>query len=144
MRNRVQSERISDYTGLLRSAPGVAICFSIILFGLVGLPPLSGFLGKFAVFAALTDAFRASGSGYLVALLLIAGVNSAISLFYYLRVVRLMTMTPESEQAIPVSLPIHSPHGLFILLLTLPTAFLILGWEQLNAAAIAAARSLFG
>ncbi len=144
MRNRMQSEQIADYAGLIRSCPGIAICFSLILLGLVGLPPLSGFLGKFAVFAALTDAFRAGGGAYLMALLLIGGVNSAISLFYYLRVVKLMTMSPATEPASAVSFPLLSPHGLFILFLTLPTAFLILGWERLNAVAIAATRSLFG
>lgn len=141
LRNRMGSEQIGDYAGLLRSSPGIAICFSLILFGLIGVPPLSGFLGKFAVFAALTDAFRASGDVYLMALLVIGGVNTAVSLFYYLRVVRVMTMTSE---AAAYSLPIASPYGLFILLLTAPTALLILGWDRLGAVTIAAAQSLFG
>ncbi len=66
LRNAMHSEEIADYAGLLRRCPGVAICFSIILLSLIGLPPLSGFLGKFAVFAALTDAFRATGKAYLM------------------------------------------------------------------------------
>ncbi len=143
LRNRMQSEQIADYAGLLRCCPGIAICFSLILLGLVGLPPLSGFLGKFAVFAALTDAFRATGAAYLMVLLLLGGLNTAISLFYYLRVVRLMTMAPEAESPASVAFPLLSLHGLYILLLTLPTALLILGWEWLNAVAIAATRSLF-
>ncbi len=65
LRDAMHSEEIADYAGLLRRCPGVAICFSIILLSLIGLPPLSGFLGKFAVFAALTDAFRATGRAYL-------------------------------------------------------------------------------
>ncbi len=146
LRNRVHSEQIADYTGLLYRSPGIAICFSLILFGLVGLPPLSGFIGKFAVFAALTDAFRASGHVYLMVLFLIAGINSAISLFYYLRVVRIMTMPVESGERQPTrcDLPMLSPHGVYILLLTLPTALLMLGWEPLGAVTMAAARSLFG
>ncbi len=144
LRDRMQSDQIASYAGLLRSSPGIAICFSIILFGLVGLPPLSGFLGKFAIFAALTDAFRASGGGYLMALLLIAGVNSAISLFYYLRVVRLMTMESAPEQASAARMPLLSPKGFYVLIVTLPTALLIVVWEPLNAAAFVAARSLFG
>ena len=99
------------------------------------------YLGKFAIFAALTDAFRASGSWYLMALLILAGVNTAVSLFYYLRVVRVMTMTSETAD---YSLPIVSPYGLFVLLITLPTALLFLGWERLGAVTIAAAHSLFG
>ncbi len=144
LRDRMQSEQIADYTGLLRANPGVAICFSIILLGLFGIPPLSGFLGKFAVFAALTDAFRATGSAYLMLLLLFGGINTAVSLFYYLRVIRLMTMAPEAEsRAAAVSLPLLSLHGLYVLLLTLPTALLILEWERLNAIVLSAARSLF-
>jgi NADH-quinone oxidoreductase subunit N len=129
---------------LLRSCPGLTICFSIMLLGLFGIPPLSGFLGKFAIFAALTDAFRATGSGYLMFLLLLGGINTAISLFYYLRVIRVMTLAPEAESpATATSLPILSAHGLYILVLTLPTAFLILQWERLNAVILSAARSLF-
>ena len=143
LRNAMHSEEIADYAGLLRRCPGVAICFSIMLLSLIGLPPLSGFLGKFAVFAALTDAFRATGKAYLMVLLFAGGLNSAISLFYYLRIVRLMTMMPEPESHRPFSLPLASSPGLYVLLVTLPTALLILGWERLNALALAAVRSLF-
>ncbi len=143
LRNRMHSEQIADYAGLLRRSPGVTLCFSIILLGLVGLPPLSGFLGKFAVFAALTDAFRATGAAYLMVLLLVGGLNTAISLFYYLHVVKMMTMAPATESRASASIPILSPPGLYVLCLTLPTALLILGWEWLSAAAMAATRTLF-
>ena len=143
LRNAMHSEEIADYAGLLRRCPGVAICFSIILLSLIGLPPLSGFLGKFAVFAALTDAFRATDQAYLMVLLFVGGLNSAISLFYYLRIVRLMTMMPEPESRRPFAFPLASFPGLYVLLVTLPTALLILGWERLNSLALAAVRSLF-
>ncbi|MHB8865595.1 MAG: NADH-quinone oxidoreductase subunit N [Pirellulaceae bacterium] len=143
LRNAMHSEEIADYAGLLRRCPGVAICFSIILLSLIGLPPLSGFLGKFAVFAALTDAFRATGKAYLMVLLFVGGLNSAVSLFYYLRIVRLMTMMPEPESRRPFSFPLASFPGLYLLCVTLPTALLIFGWEGLNALALAAVRSLF-
>ena len=143
LRNRMGSEQIEDYAGLLRHSPGITICFSLILLGLVGLPPLSGFLGKFAVFAALTDAFRATGAAYLMVLLVAGGLNTAISLFYYLRVVKVMTMVPEAESCASVKLPVLSPSGLYIVLLTIPTALLIVGWQWLNALALAATASLF-
>ena len=143
LRDAMHSEEIADYAGLLRRCPGVAICFSIILLSLIGLPPLSGFLGKFAIFAALTDAFRATGRASLMVLLFVGGLNTAVSLFYYLRIVRLMTMTPEPESRTPFVLSMASLPGLYLLLVTLPTALLILGWEHLSALALAAARSLF-
>jgi len=143
LRNAMQSEEIADYAGLLRRSPGVAICLSLILLSLIGLPPLSGFVGKFAVFAALTDAFRATGQAYLMVLLFVGGLNTAVSLFYYLRIVRLMTMMPEPEGRTPFALPLGSLAGFYVLLITLPTALLILGWEFLSTLAWAAARSLF-
>lgn len=143
LRNAMKSEEIADYAGLLRSSPGIAICFSVILLSLVGLPPLSGFVGKFAVFAALTDAFRATGKPYLMVLLVAGGVNSAISLFYYLRIVRLMTMQAPTVPDRGVSIPISSPAGLYLLLLTVPTVVMILGWEPLNSLVLAAVKTLF-
>ena len=53
LRNVLGSEEMADYAGLVRKSPGVAVCFSIILFSLVGLPPLAGFSAKFSIFAAL-------------------------------------------------------------------------------------------
>jgi NADH-quinone oxidoreductase subunit N len=143
LRNAMHSEEIADYAGLLRGWPGVAICFSIILLSLIGLPPLSGFVGKFAVFAALTDAFRTTDKAYLMVLLFVGGLNSAVSLFYYLRIVRLMTTMPEPEPRRSFSFPMASLPGLYVLLMTLPTALFVFGWERLNALALAAVRSLF-
>ena len=69
---------------------GLTIAMAIILFSLVGLPPLAGFSAKFVVFASLWDAG-------MIALLLIGGLNTVLSLFYYLRVVKVMVMAPESD-----------------------------------------------
>ena len=60
LRNAMHSEEIDDYAGLIRSCPWTVFCFIVILFSLVGLPPLSGFIGKFAVFASLVDGYRVS------------------------------------------------------------------------------------
>ena len=56
LRNATGSESIADYAGLVRRSPGLAVAMAIILFSLVGLPPLAGFSAKFAAFAALWDA----------------------------------------------------------------------------------------
>ena len=142
LRNRMHSEQVEDYAGLLRRAPGVALCFTVILLGLIGLPPLSGFIGKFAIFAALIDGFRYTGQPYLVALVIIGGVNSTISLFYYLRIVKLMTMRPEPETHTPFTLPIVSAPGVYVFTLMLPTAVMILFWNSLNVMVMAASRYL--
>jgi NADH-quinone oxidoreductase subunit N len=142
LRNEMQSEQIADYAGLLRRSPLVAVCFSIILVGLIGIPPLSGFYGKFAVFAALTEGFRFTGEPYLIVLFAIGGLNTVISLFYYLRVIRVMTMQPEPETRVPFSIPLATLHGAYICLLTIPTAALCFLWDRLGEAAIAATRSM--
>jgi NADH-quinone oxidoreductase subunit N len=132
LRNAMRSEEIADYAGLIRRAPGVVICFSLMLFSLVGLPPLSGFVGKFAIFASLVEGYQITGHKYLLWLLIIGGLNTAISLFYYLNVVKVMTIDGEPRERLPFSFPIVSLAGMFLLVITLPTAGLLLGWDGLN------------
>lgn len=97
--NNTGKEAISDYQGLSRSNPLVALAMMIGLFSLAGIPPLSGFVGKFFLFSI------AAGAGYhwLVG---VAALNSTISLYYYLRIVRQMYIEPsqtESPQPLSVS-----------------------------------------
>lgn len=70
--------RITDYRGLARRHPGLAASLVVCLLGLVGTPPTGVFLGKLEVFAAAID-------GGLAWLAIIAVINTAASLFYYLR-----------------------------------------------------------
>lgn len=79
-------ETLADYRGLSSRAPFVAIALAIFLFSLTGLPPLAGFVGKFHLFQALI----ARGGTWQNGLAVIGLVNSAISLYYYARVVRAM------------------------------------------------------
>ncbi|MCH5375261.1 MAG: NADH-quinone oxidoreductase subunit N [Planctomycetes bacterium] len=144
LRNAMHSEELVDYAGLIRYCPGVVICFSIILFGLVGLPPLSGFLGKFAVFAALWQGYQVTGQVALIVLLFAGGINTALSLFYYLRVVKTMAMESDAESRGPVRLPLVSFPGIFIVAVTLPTLVLFVGWNFLYEWTLAAAHQLFG
>ncbi len=144
LRNAMGSEQIDDYAGLLKSCPGITICFVIILFSLIGLPPLAGFIAKFAVLAAVADAFRISGDGYLMWVLVVGVLNTAISLIYYLRVARVMTMLPEPESRTPVSLPLFSAAGCYVLLMTIPVALFIVRWGSLHQTASAAVDYLLG
>ncbi len=139
VRNMTGSEEISDYRGLIKSSPGIAICFVLMLFSLVGLPPLAGFIGKFAIFASLAEGFTTTGQGYLMVLLLFGGLNTALSLFYYLRVVKVMTLD-DPPDPLPLPLPLgQSGGGRFVLLLTIPTALLMLAWEPVSQCATSAA-----
>lgn len=145
LRNTMNTEEILDFSGLIRRSPVVVICFAMIMFSLVGLPPLAGFIGKFALFAALADAYSLTNQTHLIALLVVGGINTAISLFYYLRVVKVMTIDPESDAistfngniigALPLS---------FVVLMTLPVGLLIVNWTRLAAWGATAAQQLFG
>lgn len=135
VRNEVRSEEIADYAGLIRSCPALAICFSLILLSLVGLPPLMGFVVKFAAFAAL-------GRASMWTLLIIGGLNTAVSLFYYLRVVKCMTLDAEPESRLPIALPLGSLSGAFVALLTAPLLVFIVSWEDLRTWSIHAIQQL--
>lgn len=84
---------ISDYNGLYRTNPKLAFLMTLCLFSLAGIPPFAGFFSKFFVFMA---AFNA---GYPL-LVFIALVNTVISLYYYLLIVKAMYINP-SESPIP-------------------------------------------
>ena len=115
-----------------------------MLFSLLGIPPLAGFVGKFAVFAALAKGYLATGQGYLLLLLIAGGVNTAISLFYYVRVVKVMAMAPDPQTRGPVRLPLESLSGFYLVAVTLPTVILFFAWEFLNQFALRAAQQLLG
>jgi len=98
LRNRLRSEEIDAYAGLVRSSPGLVVATVAVLVSLIGLPPLAGFVAKFLVFSSLVSAFRAGAEGPLmIALLVVGGANTVISLFYYLRVLKVMTFDPPPE-----------------------------------------------
>lgn len=148
LRNAMRSEEIADYAGLVKRAPGTVVCMCIILFSLIGLPPLAGFIGKFAIFAELVNSYNVTvannqPANYLMIALVIGGINTAISLFYYLRVAKVMTIDEEPRDRPPFAFSDVSLPGAFVWLVTLPTALLMLSWDSLSQMAQTAARYLF-
>jgi NADH-quinone oxidoreductase subunit N len=90
MSRYVASEEIGSYSGLGRRAPWLAAAMTFCLLSLAGLPPLGGFFSKLYVFWAVAQ----QGQYWLVA----AGViNSAISLYYYARVIRQMYLVEPAD-----------------------------------------------
>jgi proton-translocating NADH-quinone oxidoreductase chain N len=79
--------RIDDYRGLGRTHPVAALCFSIFLLSLAGIPLTLGFIGKFYLFGAAVQR-----SGFFIFLAIAGLLNSAVSVFYYARVLRIMYM----------------------------------------------------
>ena len=93
-------ESISDFRGLGARAPIAALALTVFLFSLTGLPPLAGFTGKYLIFAALVQ----QGGFWNVVLAVIGVLNSAVSLFYYARIIKAMYLE-ESPQAERLPVP---------------------------------------
>ncbi|HUP00013.1 MAG TPA: NADH-quinone oxidoreductase subunit N [Gemmatimonadota bacterium] len=83
-----------DYAGLGYRHPLLAVAMALFMFSLTGIPPTAGFFGKFAIFSAAVDA------GY-VSLAFLMVIASAISAYYYLKVVVAMYMRAAEPRAVP-------------------------------------------
>jgi NADH-quinone oxidoreductase subunit N len=86
------NDRITDYAGLWATHPGLAILMTIFLLSLGGFPPFAGFIAKWYVFNAAVNA------GYYW-LAVIGVLTSVVSVFFYLRIIVMMYMTPSDNPA---------------------------------------------
>ena len=93
--NRIGSDMIDDFAGMVRRAPYLAAVLALSMVSLIGIPPTVGFMTKVYIFGAAVDAD--------LEWLVLAGVlNSAVSAYYYLRVVKVMYLSPPTDEE-PVS-----------------------------------------
>src|SRR3954471_708828 len=90
---RTGSAEISSYAGLWTTSPTLAVTMTLFMASLAGIPPLAGWFAKFVMFRSIIDA----GTGWGVALAVIAAVNSVIAFFYYFAVVRQMWFAEPAE-----------------------------------------------
>ena len=105
---------IADYAGLGFQKPVLAIFMSVMMFSLAGFPPTAGFIGKFYVFRSAVESGR-------IWLVVIAAINTAISAYYYLRVVVTMYMKERR-----VELKVLPYSGYLVIALILATAGVLL------------------
>jgi len=89
---RTRSELIESFAGMSQRAPWLALALSVALLSLTGIPPTVGFMAKLFVFGAAIKADLA----WLVA---IGAVNSVISAYFYLRVIRVMYLAEATDDA---------------------------------------------
>jgi len=80
---KLDSDLISDYSGMGRRAPLLALALTLCLISLIGMPPAAGFMAKFYIFSGAVK-------HGLLWLVVVAVINSVISAYYYLRVVKVM------------------------------------------------------
>lgn len=128
-----EGETLEAYRGLHRRSPVLAAGIFLAFLSLAGVPPLAGFFAKFLILLA-------AAKSQLFGMVFLGAVNVAISLYYYLNVIRLVYFEkPVTESPVAVSLPSRS------LLLVLMAAIVIVGlWQApfLSLASLASS-SLF-
>jgi NAD(P)H-quinone oxidoreductase subunit 2 len=89
---RTGSDQISDYAGLYQKDPLLTLCLSICLLSLGGIPPLAGFFGKIYL-------FWVGWQAGLYGLVLLGLLTSVVSIYYYIRVVKMMVVKEPQEMS---------------------------------------------
>ena len=117
--DQIGGEEFSSFDGLGWKMPYVAIPMTLFMVALTGLPPTAGFVGKFYIFAAVIE----SGSKFYW-LAFVGVINSVISLYYYIRVVKHMYLVGERSDEFT------NPSSKLVLgiLLVLAVPSFVLGW----------------
>lgn len=99
--NKTKSDSIDDFTGMGSRAPVISLALTLCLVSLIGVPPTAGFLAKFYLFGAAVQ-------HDLLWLVIIGVLNSVVSAYYYLRVVKVTWFgAPASEEGVPSSLALR-------------------------------------
>lgn len=88
--NKTGKVDMDDYDGLHRTNPWLSFAMTLAMFSLAGIPPFAGFFSKFFIFNAVTS----TNSMALYMLVLVALINTIISLYYYLLVVKAIWLKP--------------------------------------------------
>jgi NADH-quinone oxidoreductase subunit N len=112
---RVGDATLGDLAGLSRRAPFISACMLIFMLSLAGIPPLAGFFGKFYLFVAAAGSVKNLGLLWLV----ILGIAmSAVSLYYYLQVLKQIYVAEPPLAAAPIRVSLTSRLGLGLLALS--------------------------
>jgi len=131
--NKAGNEDIDSYKGLGFRSPFIGVSMVIFFISLAGLPPTAGFIGKLFIFASLLDAKW-------VWLAIVGAINSVISLYYYVRVVRNMFLRDPEENSVPLKISV--PEMIIVLLLVVPTLLFGLYYSPIVELANASATML--
>ena len=125
MNNHIKSEELADYRGIGFRAPWAGAMMVIFLGSLTGIPPFAGFIGKFFLFAAAMDK-------ELYWLVVVAGLNSVVGLYYYFKVVRAMFLVKPDENDDATPLKLHWLQYVVLAALAIPTLGLGLFFGQVT------------
>ncbi|OLS25778.1 MAG: F(420)H(2) dehydrogenase subunit N [Candidatus Heimdallarchaeota archaeon LC_2] len=118
-------DRLENFRGLLHKDPLMGGALALSMFSLMGIPPLAGFFGKLFLFLAVVDAG-------LIWLAFIGVIGSAISIFYYARVIRIMVDKPTDD----VKITQFTPIKLLVLILTILTVVMAVSGDLIYDKAV--------
>jgi len=118
-------EGFEGMSGLSRRQPLLAAAMALFMLSLVGIPPFVGFQSKFVLFSAAVEGGLA-GPSWLLWLAIAGVLNSALSLYYYARVLKAMYIEAPVEAAAAAGNPFSVPWGLS-LAVVLAAAFVVIG-----------------
>ena len=121
--NQYGTENIDEYSGIGWKSPYIGFFMTIFMFSLTGIPPTAGFIGKMYLFAALIN-----GGSTFYWLAIVGVLNSVVSLYYYMRVVKVMYFQGDRER------DLYIPKGLsagIILVTGIPSIIFGIRWSFL-------------
>jgi NADH-quinone oxidoreductase subunit N len=118
--NKGHGEQLEHFAGLGRRSPVLSLCMLVFILSLAGIPPLAGFFGKFYVFTAAARSGQKLGLLWLV---IIAISTSAVSLYYYLQILKQIYVARAQEELPPFRL--H--RAVEVAIVTLAVVVLLLG-----------------
>lgn len=107
--NSGSRDDLTDFAGLGQRAPLLSACMLVFLLSLAGIPPLSGFFGKFYVF---TSALSGPERLQALWLVIIGAATSAVSLYYYLQILKQIYVQRAHEGAPPLKTPVPAQLGI--------------------------------
>ncbi|WP_158823988.1 NADH-quinone oxidoreductase subunit N [Granulicella sp. S156] len=110
------SDHLSSFNGLSRRAPILSACLFVFMLSLAGIPPLAGFFGKFFLFVAVIS------TPGLVWLAILAIAGSAVSLYYYLQVLKRAYVTNPDDDA-----PLKTPPFTQLVIVLLAASVILFG-----------------
>jgi NADH-quinone oxidoreductase subunit N len=144
LRNLTGSEDLADFRGLVYRAPLLVVTLGIFLLSLLGMPPLGGFAAKFQIFQVLFDSAQHYSrlgeqglSAIMYALIVIGGLNTVLSLVYYIKVLKVMILerTLEEVEGRPIqTLPVPALPNLYAALLAVVVVAMGIFWNSLSEA----------
>jgi len=99
-----EGEDFAAFQGLARRAPFLALAMAVFLLSLAGIPPLAGFQSKFVLFSSAISA-GLEGPSWLIWLAIAGVLNSALSLYYYARIIKAMYFEERAPEPVPAPAP---------------------------------------